>query len=143
MFPFNDRSSHRRCSEKSFLKKFPKFIGKHVCQSLYFNKETLAQVFSCEFCEISKSTIFHGTPLVAVSVMLLSSKYLIKSMKRKTHFTTFDKYIYLGYLMKRNLILSRLMSIYISLKNNHHLMGHLTKMLDMQLLNSNMPCICL
>ena len=31
-----------------------------------FNKkETLAQVFSCEFCEISKNTFFHKTPLVA------------------------------------------------------------------------------
>ena len=30
-----------------------------MCQSLFFiKKETLAQVFSCEFCEISKSTFF-------------------------------------------------------------------------------------
>ena len=61
-----------------------KFTGKHLCQSLFFNKvagfstlqeaslqktsrleacnfvkkETLAQVFSCEFCEIFKSTVF-------------------------------------------------------------------------------------
>ena len=26
--------------------------------------ETLAQVFSCEFCEISKNTFFHRTPLL-------------------------------------------------------------------------------
>ena len=31
--------------------------------------ETLAQVFSCEFCEISKYTFFHRTPLVAGSVL--------------------------------------------------------------------------
>ena len=31
-------------------------------------KETLAQVFSYEFCEISKSTFFHRTPLVAAFV---------------------------------------------------------------------------
>ena len=30
-------------------------------------KETLAQVFSCEFCEISKNTFFYRTPLVAAS----------------------------------------------------------------------------
>ena len=31
------------------------------------NNKVLAQVFSCEFCEISKNTFFYGTPLVAVS----------------------------------------------------------------------------
>ena len=48
-----------------------KMSGKHLCQSLFFNKlasfnfrfnlikkETLAQVISCEFCEISKNTFF-------------------------------------------------------------------------------------
>ena len=30
-------------------------------------KETLAQVFSGEFCEISKNTFFHRIPLVASS----------------------------------------------------------------------------
>ena len=34
----------------------------------FIEKETLAQVFSCEFCEISKNTFFHRTPLVAASV---------------------------------------------------------------------------
>ena len=41
-----------------------------MCQSLFFNKVaglTLAQVFSCEFCEISKNTFLHRTPLVAAS----------------------------------------------------------------------------
>ena len=31
----------------------------------FTKKETLAQVFSCEFCEISKNTFFYRTPLVA------------------------------------------------------------------------------
>ena len=46
-----------------------KFTGKHMCHSLFFNtvaggacnfikKETLAQVFLCEFCEIFKNTFF-------------------------------------------------------------------------------------
>ena len=55
------RSNHRRCSlKKGVLKNFAKFTGKHLCQSLFFNKvaETLAQVFSCEFCEIFKNTFF-------------------------------------------------------------------------------------
>ena len=34
-----DRSSHRRCSEKKgVLRNFTKFPGKHLCQSLFFNK---------------------------------------------------------------------------------------------------------
>ena len=53
------RSSHRRCSvRKGALRNFAKITGKHLCQSLFFKKETLAQVFSCEFCEISKNTFF-------------------------------------------------------------------------------------
>ena len=46
--------------EKGVLRNFAKFTGKQLCQSLFFNrvvdaacnfikKETLAQVFSCEF----------------------------------------------------------------------------------------------
>ena len=52
--------------EKGALRNFTKFTGKHLCQSLFFNKEacnfikkeTLAQVFCCEFCEISRNTFF-------------------------------------------------------------------------------------
>ena len=55
-----NRNSHRKCStQKIVLKNFAKFTGRHLCQSLYFNKsrscirkETPAQVFSCEFCKI-------------------------------------------------------------------------------------------
>ena len=33
------RSSHRRCSvKKGVFKNFAKFTGKHLCQSLFFNK---------------------------------------------------------------------------------------------------------
>ena len=40
--------------KKSVLKNLAKFTGKHLCQCLYlslqlYSKETLAQVFSCEF----------------------------------------------------------------------------------------------
>ena len=54
------RSSHRRCFvKKGVLRNFAKLTGKHLCQSLFLNKvkkETLAKVFYCEFCEISKNT---------------------------------------------------------------------------------------
>ena len=35
----------------------------------FIKKETLAQVFSCEFCEISKNTFLQRTPLVAASII--------------------------------------------------------------------------
>ena len=57
--PWNARSSHRRGSvRKGVLRNFAKFTGKHLYYSLLFKKETLAQVFSFEFCEISKNAVF-------------------------------------------------------------------------------------
>ena len=41
--------------KKGVLRNFAKFTGKHLCQRPVF---TLAQVFSCEFCKISKNTFF-------------------------------------------------------------------------------------
>ena len=43
----------------------------------FITRETLAQVFSCEFCEISKNNFLHRTPLVAASVfcLLKNGKY--------------------------------------------------------------------
>ena len=35
--------------------------------AILLKKETLAQVFSCEFCEISKNTLLHRAPMVAAS----------------------------------------------------------------------------
>ena len=69
------RSSHPEVlCEKGVLRNFAKFAGKNLCQSLFFNKvagaaynfnkkEALAQVFSCEFSDISKNTFFYRTPL--------------------------------------------------------------------------------
>ena len=69
-------------STKGVLRYFAKFTGKHLCESFFFNKvaglrpakfiekEILAQVFSCKFCEISKNTFFHRTSLVAASKLL-------------------------------------------------------------------------
>ena len=47
--------------KKVVLRNFPKLTGKQLCQSLFFKKETLARVFSCEFLRISflqKTTFF-------------------------------------------------------------------------------------
>ena len=44
------------------------FYKKGVFRNLacnFIKKETLAQVFSCEFCEISKNTFYYRTTLVA------------------------------------------------------------------------------
>ena len=65
-------------NKKSFPRNFAKFTGKHPCQSFSFNKvaghacnfikiETLSQVLSCEFCEISINDFFYRTPPVAAS----------------------------------------------------------------------------
>ena len=61
------------CCEKGVLRNFAKFTGKHLCQSLsgvacnFIKKETLAQMFFCEFCEISKNNFFYRALLVAAS----------------------------------------------------------------------------
>ena len=48
------------CSvKKGVLRNFAKFTGKHLCQSLFFNKVVglkIPQVFSCKFCDIYKNT---------------------------------------------------------------------------------------
>ena len=51
----------KRCSmQKGVLRNFAKFAGKtpvpEACN--FIKKEILAQVFSCEFCEISKNIFF-------------------------------------------------------------------------------------
>ena len=56
------------------LRNLAKFTGKSLRQSLFFNKvagltekQTLAQVLSCQFCQISKNTFSYRTPPMAVS----------------------------------------------------------------------------
>ena len=65
------RNRHRRFSKKSYSKKFCKIHRKHLCQSRvsflinlhasacnFIKNQTLAQLFSYEFCEICKNTFF-------------------------------------------------------------------------------------
>ena len=63
---------------KGVLRNSTKSTGKHLCHSLFFNmqtKETLAQVFPCEFCEISKNTFSYRTsPVTAYVVCHLKNK---------------------------------------------------------------------
>ena len=51
-------SSHAELFCQGVLKNFAKFTGKHLCQRLFFKQESLAQVLSSKFCEISKYIFF-------------------------------------------------------------------------------------
>ena len=53
----SQNSQENTCARVSFLIKLQAWG--------FIKKKTLAQAFSCEFCEISKNTFFHRTPLVA------------------------------------------------------------------------------
>ena len=57
----------------------------------FIKKETLAQVFSCEFCESSKNTFSYRAPLTAASI-LMGCKFKKKLTKLKYHFfqVTYD-----------------------------------------------------
>ena len=44
-------------------------------------KETLAQVFYCEFCQISKNTYFHRTRLVAAFKKCILSQIISKKIQ--------------------------------------------------------------
>ena len=82
----NNRSSRPEVFwKKGVLRNFAKFTGKHLYQSLFVNKvagltcnfikkESLAQVFSCEFCKIFKNTFFYRTPQVAASIIIVFKK---------------------------------------------------------------------
>ena len=91
MWFFSDsklRSSHRRCS-----------MWPQACN--FIKKETLTQVFSCEFCESFKNTFFYRTPLVDASELYrllqtwltIVGKCLRYLLKLKTYYVLhFDRY---------------------------------------------------
>ena len=72
------RSSHPEVfCKKGVLRNFAKLTGEHLCQSLctglackFINKEALAEMFSCEFCEVSKNSFSLRTPPVVASELL-------------------------------------------------------------------------
>ena len=66
---FTEAVVHRCFYKKGILRNFN-----------FIKKKTLAQVFSWEFCEISKNTFLHRIPLVAASVFMNG---LIKDLHSK------------------------------------------------------------
>ena len=70
--------------KKKVLWKCCKNVQENTCARIFFNlvaglnfikKETLAQMFSYEFCEIFKNQFFYKTPLVVASVANLSQSH--------------------------------------------------------------------
>ena len=79
-----DRSSRPEgFCKKGVPRNLTKFTGKHPClfskvtdirPTTLLKKETQAQVFYCEYCEISKNTFSYATPPVATSRKSFFSK---------------------------------------------------------------------
>ena len=65
----SQNSQENTCARVSFLIK----LQAQACN--FIIKETLAQVFSCEFCEISQNTFSYRTPPVAASVLILNFSF--------------------------------------------------------------------
>ena len=91
-FPWNSRlckklfveisqnSQGNTCARVSFLIKLQETWK-------LIKKETLVQVFSCEFCEISKNTFLHRTPLVTASETSKRSLAVIFFSNKRKEFT--------------------------------------------------------
>ena len=82
------------------LKNLGNFTRKHLSWSLFlikrlqlYEKETPAQVFSCEITEIFKNTFFYGTPQVA------ASDNVIETVKNNFFFTTLVYFLKNGKLL--------------------------------------------
>ena len=67
LLEISQNSQESTCARVSFLNKWQDSGLNFV------KKQTLAQLFSCELCEISKNTILHRTPLVAASEIQLEN----------------------------------------------------------------------
>ena len=81
-----------------FLKYFAKFTGKHLCQSLFFNKVanlSLAEVFSGEFCEIHRKQLWATACRSKKNILFYSQLFFLEighkikviPSKRKISFT--------------------------------------------------------
>ena len=70
LYKCNSEAVVRWCSAKKVFLKISQNCEIQFCRSEacnFIKKESLAQIFSCEFCEISKNTFFYRTPPVAAS----------------------------------------------------------------------------
>ena len=61
--------------KKGVVRNIAKFIGKQLYQGLFL----MAQVFSCEFCEILKNTFSYGTSSVVASENGIKNKKATKT----------------------------------------------------------------
>ena len=83
MFPFYTEAVDQRCSVKKVLLEIPQYSQENTCDWVSFfknvacltpkacnfiKKDTLAQVYSCEFFKFSKNTFPYRTAPVATSV---------------------------------------------------------------------------
>ena len=67
---YMSRNNHWGCSiKKSVLKKFAIFIGRKPELESVFSKVVPTQMFSCEYCEIFKSTYFEEHLQTAASAV--------------------------------------------------------------------------
>ena len=62
----------KTCARVSFL------IKLQALGCSFIKKETLAQVFSCEFCEIFKNNFFQRTRTVAASVLFRFDSHIVE-----------------------------------------------------------------
>ena len=100
-----DKSSHRRCSvRKGVLRNFVNSL-ENTCATVFFliklqapcnfiKKETLAQVFSCDFCEISKNTFFTEHLHATFFYYLIFTRV---DLSNTTHWPIWLKEIFDGY----------------------------------------------
>ena len=89
-------SPENTCARVSFLIK----LQAEPCS--FIKKETLAQVFSCEFCEISKNTFSYRTPPVAASVITWS-----RFARMKFQLVQPEQISLHDYIWKLNFVLAR------------------------------------
>ena len=83
-----------KCSVKKVFLEISQNSQENSCARVacnFIKKETLAQVFSCEFYEISKNTFFYRTPLVAAPVC--SVKVCSQPLLKKRFFLMCDFYV--------------------------------------------------
>ena len=67
-----------RCSIERMFLEISKNSQENTCARVSF--EILAQVFSCEFCEIFKNTFFYRAPPVAASVRQGNTQWLTNEL---------------------------------------------------------------
>ena len=81
---------YRSCHQEVFCKKG--LLRNKACNVI--KKKTQAQVISCEFCQISKNTFLHGTPLVAASSSIQGT-FILQYLDRTTnlHFSNNKRFV--------------------------------------------------